>query len=311
MAENGSNMWRALAKLQNIDRRVMYILVIVFSTAVIGFTLVRPILLKNVLGSETLGVFEVVDKCPPDKVILVDSSWDWGSQAENRPQFEAVVDHMMRKGTRFVIVSIGVTPYAPDIAQEACERLGAKYGRQYGTDWVNLGYVHTGGGVAGGMGFFLNSMAKDFHGMFPQDIKGTPIGNIDIMADLRDINDGHMVFCCTYAPDPAWLSFIRGQYGTPIAFGAMSIMSPMYYPFMDSEQLVGFLVGIRGAAEYEAEVEKRVKFEGEIRGGNEPREFPTASTLIIPQAFAHILIIVFIIIGNVGYFAARKVRKEG
>ena len=120
MAENSKNKWHLLAKLQGIDRRVIYVLIMVFSAAVISFTLVHPISLENELGAETRGVFEVVDRCPADKVVLVDSSWDFGSQAENRPQFEAVVEHMMKRGIKFVIVAVGITPFAPDIAQKSC-----------------------------------------------------------------------------------------------------------------------------------------------------------------------------------------------
>lgn len=246
-----------------------------------------PLSLRNALGPEAKGVYEALESCPPDKVILIDSSWDQGSQAENWPQFEAVCEHCLKRGLKFVIVSVGVTALAPELAQGICERLSQQYGRTYGQDWVNLGYVP--GGTAG-IGFIIDALAKDLHTIFPEDIHATPVAQLPLMQRVHDIRDVHLVYCVTYAPSTDWVSFVRGQYGTPIAFGCMSIMGPYYYPLLDSDQLVGMLVGLRGAAEYEAAIRS-------------PRK---GSRLIVPQAFAHLLIIAFVILGNVGYLVARS-----
>jgi hypothetical protein len=220
-------------------------------------------------------------------VILIDSSWDQGSQAENWPQLEAVCEHCLKRGTRFVIVSVGITALGPELAQQVCEGLSKKYGKTYGQDWVNLGYIPAG---TTGMGFLIDALVKDLHTLFPRDLHGTPVARLPLMSRVRDIRDVHLVYSVTYAPSTDWVAFVRGQYGTPIAFGCMSIMGPYYYPLLDSAQLAGMLVGIRGAAEYETAIQA-------------PRK---GSKLIVPQAFAHLLIITFVILGNVGYLAGKR-----
>ena len=284
-SEERGNFFR---KLERIDRRFLY--GIIFAFSILSFFVKIP--LKNQLGPELEDVYKAVDSCPGDKVILVDSSWDEGSMAENKPQFEVVVRHMMKRGIKFVIISVGVTPKAPDFAQRICKRLEREYGRKYGVDWVNLGYIQTSGVgvVLAGHGFVIDAMAKDIHRIFPEDYYGTPVQDMPIMKRVRDINDVHLVFACTYAPTEEWLSFIKGQYGVPVAFAGMSIMAPYYYPYLDSKQLVGIMVGIRGAAEYESKI----------------RVYERGSRLMVPQAFAHILIILFILFGNVAYFASRR-----
>lgn len=273
------------ARLQSLDQRLLYGLMI--GASILSFFV--TVRLRSPLGPEARGIYEAIESCPEDRVILIDSSWDQGSQAENWPQLEAVCEHCMQRGARFVLVSVGVTPLGPELAQQVCERLGRKYGRIYGRDWVNLGYIPAG---ATGMGFLIDALAKDLHTLFPQDLHHTPVARLPLMQRVHDIRDVHLVYCVTYAPSTDWVSFVRGQYGTPIAFGCMSIMGPYYYPLLDSSQLVGMLVGLRGAAEYE----------GAIRSAGK------GSQLMVPQAFAHLLIITFVLLGNVGYLATRKSR---
>lgn len=272
-----------LARLQSLDQRLLYGLMI--GASILSFFVTLN--LRNALGPEARGVYDALESCPPDKVILIDSSWDQGSQAENWPQLEAVCEHCMKRGLRFIIISVGITPLAPELAQQVCEKLSRKYGRTYGRDWVNLGYVPAG---TTGMGFVIDALAKNLHTMFPKDRRGTPVAELPLMQHVRDIRDVHLVYCVTYAPSTDWVSFVRGQYGTPIAFGCMSIMGPYYYPLLDSRQLAGVLVGIRGAAEYEAAIRSSGK----------------GSRLIVPQSFAHLLIIAFVILGNIGYLAGRR-----
>ena len=112
------------------------------------------------------------------------------------------------------------------------------------------------------------------------------------MQRVRSIEQIHLVVCITYAPSEDWISFIRGQYGTPVVFANMSIMVPYYVTYIESGQLAGMIVGTRGAAEYES----LLKLE-------KPGE---ATRLMTPQAFTHMLIIAFIVLGNVGYLAARR-----
>jgi hypothetical protein len=56
------------------------------------------------------------------------------------------------------------------------------------------------------------------------------------------------------------------------------------------------LVGMTGAAEYEEMVEQALKIKARRK----------ASESLLSLTFAHLLIIAFIIIGNIGFFAKRR-----
>ena len=71
----------------------------------------------------------------------------------------------------------------------------------------------------------------------------------------------------------------------------------MLYPYYP-KQLVGLLGGTKGAAEYESELIKRYPRFANIK--------TPALDMMGPQTMAHVVIISFIIIGNVSYFRSRR-----
>jgi hypothetical protein len=279
-----------LAKLQSIDRRVIYALMFV----VCAIPFVKMIPLPVPVTAETRGLYDAIEKCPKDKVVLLDCAWDQGSLSENKGQTVSVMEHMFRRGVKFILIAIDVPlapPFAEQSAREAARNVERKYGIKpvYGRDWVSLGYKR------GGF-FVMQLLAKDFRQAFPVDrVLHKKIQDLPITRNVRDIDDIYLVYCITYQPNEQWISFIHGPYGTLVAFGCAAIVSSNFYPYLDSGQLVGMLAGVRGAAEYEALVGSR----------------GLGSKLIVPQAFGHTLIIVFVLMGNIGYAAMRRKGGEG
>lgn len=274
-----------LAKLQHIDRRVLYGLMFV----VCAIPFVKAIPLPVPVTSETRGLYHAIEECPRDKVVLVDCAWDQGSLSENKGQTVSVMEHMFRRGVKFIIISIDVPlapPFAEQSAQEAARNVEREYGikPEYGEDWASLGYMR-GGFVV------MQLLAKDFRQAFPRDrVLGKDLADLPVTRSVRDVDDIHMVYCITYQPNEQWISFVHGTYGTHVAFGCAAIVSSNFYPYLDSGQLVGMLAGVRGAAEYEVLVESP----------------GLGSKLIVPQAFGHVLIVVFVLMGNIGYAAMRR-----
>jgi hypothetical protein len=90
-----------------------------------------------------------------------------------------------------------------------------------------------------------------------------------------------------------WITYGNGRFGFPLAIGITGVMSADYYQFLQSGQIFGLIPGIKGAAEYET-----------LSG------FETTGLESIPyQTLSHAVILFFIIISNIGYFATR--RKKG
>ena len=299
MDNTAPSRWQRFAdRLQRFDRRVVYGVLVAVTVAAF---VVRPLPVEHV-GPQTQDAFDAIDSCPKDKVVLIDSSWEMWTQSENRAQFVACIEHLFRADIKFVVMSMGAT-FGPKMAQSEITPLAAKYLKEYGVDYVNLGFKGTGGGgiVGTPLGFLLDAFARDIHAIFPTDMKGTPVNEIPIMDNVKRIQDVYLVVCVGYEPAIEWISFIHGQYGTPVVFSCMSIVVPVDAIYYESHQLAGILGGTRGAAEYERLVRLRYPLPDDKPG--------EGMTLMTPQSFVHMLIIAFIVIGNIGYLSTVRRRR--
>ena len=148
------------------------------------------------------------------------------------------------------------------------------------------------------MGPIIQEICRDVSQVFPTDYEGTPVDEIPLMQDIakaeRSCDKYQLIYSVTYCSTPEWLSFARSQFGTPVAFGYMTIVHPSYYPFFDSGQLCGALVGNGGAAEYERLI--GVKALG--------------TTLHTAASFGNIMVIAAAILGNIGAWAALRQRRR-
>ena len=90
-----------------------------------------------------------------------------------------------------------------------------------------------------------------------------------------------------------WIIYGHERYGFPLAIGVTAVMAADYYSYLNSGQIVGIIGGLKGAAEYE-----KLIGQGDL-----------ATMGMNIQSFVHLVIVLFIVIGNVGYLMTRKKRK--
>lgn len=279
-------MTRWLAKLHDLDPRWLYLATAVL--LIIPLVVMIPMPRSDISGA-VRGLYDMVEACPPNGIVLIDSSWDAGSQSENKAELKCVVRHLCRRRIRFVVIST-VTVFGPEFANSIIEPIAKEAGYVYGRDWTNMGYIQATTGLA----VIIEGLARDFHKMRQADVHGTPVGDLPLMQHVRSIKDLYMVYSVTYSPSPEWISFVKGQFGTPVAFGCMSIMAPSYYAYIDSGQLSGMLAGNRGAAEYEALL-----------------QHPDLGTkLSMAASFGNAAVILAALVGNLGLWAALRMRRR-
>jgi len=276
---------RTLSMLYHLNPRWLYLAVTVVLIVPLMVTIPMPAT-KDSRGPK--GVYDMVGSCPTDKVVLIESSWDQGSKPECMSQLECLVNDLCTRKKRFVVFSTGV--YAPTFANEVIKPIAQKAGYVYGTDWVNLGFIKP---PADNMGVLIQSFFTDIHATRPVDLDGTALTNLPLMRSVRTSKDVHMVFAVTYCPWQEWISFGKGQFGVPVAFGSAAIMGPYYYVFVDSGQLCGLFAGNRGAYEYES-------LTG-IRG--------MGSKMMMAFAFGLCFIIAAVVLGNIGFWASMRLRR--
>ena len=277
-------MNRLASKLQNIDRRVLYAVLV----TIVVFGLIVPIPLPLAISPQARGVYDAVENASPSKVAILCTNWSASTQGENRPQTRVVLMHMMRKKIRFVLMAF--EQQSTVLAQELTEELAREHGYEYGRDWLNLGFRAD---VAG----TLKGSLLDMWQVFKTDsIKRKPLGEFPLMQDLKSLKDASVIVEISPSGNyKNWIGLVTGSIDAPFVYGPTSVMAPELYTYLDSGQMKGMMFGIKGAAEYE-------RLLG-IKG------FTTRA--ITPVSLALVLLFVLIALGNWGMYASRREEARG
>ena len=288
-------MLKFFVRLDALPRQSIYVLL--FIAAAIPFLF--PIKLPLYVWKETRSAFEVTKKVPPHKVVGICSNWVAGSQGENWPQYEAIVAQCMLEGKPFVVFAVDADPMAPQMAEFINERQAKRYGRVYGKDWVNLGLTR-------GAPLTYGAIGRNVKSVFQTDFRHVSTQNYDKLPLMREVNsvrDFGCLWVVDYQPSLDWVVFFDPTSRVPILFASAGMVSSGYYPYVSSGQLKGIMVGTRGSAEYEQllrETYGKAFDVSEMRG----------QKLVVPLAFGHVVIIAFIICGNIGMVARRRLNTQ-
>ncbi len=275
-----------MAKVRKpLDRRIIFLLVF------IGVAL--PILIKVGLPIETTEnveiVYDLVDNTPAGSVVLFSFDYDPSTKPEIHPQATAVIKHALEKKQKLICMALW------PMGVKMCEQIFATLEEEgikpvYGEDWVNVGYK-SGGAIC------LKALGKDFRKVFTQDTNGTLIENIPALKSVRNLQDFKYVmsFSAGVPGIKEWVQVGHDMYKTPVSGGVTAVSAPSILVYVnEQQQLTGLLGGMKGAAEYEV----LIKIPG------------TATQGMDAQSFAHLIIIILIIIGNINYFYNKKITAQ-
>jgi hypothetical protein len=279
-----------LARFQYVDRRIIYacVFAIVFGALIFSFPL--PI----IVSPEVKNFYDTVKNTPDNKIVFVGADWGAGTRAENRPQIKAVMEHLLILKKKFII--LGFAQQGPEFTLDLAKQLAKKHGRTYGEDFCSFGFK-----PPGAVDPTLLSLGQSFRGTFARDVEGTPTQNIPMMKNINSMADVYLV--AEFTGSGFMESYLRRvTKPTLIAQGCTGIIGPEEYAYLDSGQLIGLMVGMKGAAEYEKAL--RDEHGDKIKGSGD------AMIAMRPQSLAHLFIILLIILGNVSVYVARRQTAE-
>ena len=165
-----------LIKLGKIDRRVVYLLLILATLV----PLISPVGLPFGITTETRAFYAAIEAVEPGQTILMAIDYSVSGGPDVHPQTQAVFRHAMRRGLKVVFAAFVAegTEFANQIIAEG-ERMA---GKQYGVDFINLGYL-PGSEVA------ISAFAQDVLVAFPKDVRGGNTSEYAIMAGLTTVAD--------------------------------------------------------------------------------------------------------------------------
>ncbi|QOR33759.1 hypothetical protein IMX26_09615 [Clostridium sp. 'deep sea'] len=270
--------------LQNIDRRIIYLLVLV----ALAFPLVKPIGLPFSINDSSNKFYDRVEALQPGDVVAVSFDYSPSGSAQLDPQARAVIKHLFSKpDIKVVIVSFWAS--GPLFADKFLSEIEGTHDKQYGEDYVSLGYV-------AGAETAISSFGKSIHATFSTDRKGNKLSDIPMLKEIKSAADFDLLvsFCSGTPGVPEHVRQIVTVYDTPFIVGMNSVSVANNIPYYNAGQIKGYLNGLRGAAEYEMLL----------------KEPGIAAASMDSLSFAHLTVILFILLGNVAYFtnASRKKR---
>ena len=277
-------------KLGNLDRRIIFVVMALSVIVPLAMRLSMPI---PVGAGPSQDMFDAVEALPPGSRVLLSFDYDPSTMPELQPMAFALTQHLMTKDIK--IVSMALWPMGVSLGNEALMSVSDSLGREEYVDWVNLGYK-TGGGV------LIVRLGSDIKSVFPTDYSGHPIEDMPIMDDVNKLGDFDMIISLSAGDPgvPAWVMMAGDRYDIPIGGGCTAVSAPQFYPYLGTGQMIGLLGGLKGAADYETMV----------RVGVESAPAGTATPGMAAQSVAHLVIMLFIILGNIAYLANKK-RKGG
>ncbi len=275
----------------NRTRRIVYLLVAVAVLLPYLVSLSLPV----TPSPWAKKLYDRVDALEPGSRVLLAFDYDPAAQAELTPMAQSLLRHCFRKGLVPVVMTHWVSGLgmSEQICRETADASGKELGReiQSGRDYVFLGFKP-------GMSNLVLNMGENLKRAFPKDFYDKPTASMPALAGIETLRDIKMgVDLAAGATVGMWIAYGSDRFGFPLGVGVTAVQAPDLYPFLNSNQLVGFLGGLRGAADYE----KLLDTSGEATRG------------MVAQSATHLLLIGLIIVANLRLLMSgrfRGVRKD-
>ncbi len=306
-------------RMQALDRRYIYL--------VVALAIILPLLIpfnsKTYVTEPVENLYKKIDSFAghKDRAILMCFSHDASTMAELFPMEVAILRHCFQRKVQ--VFTICFMPAAKPLMDYALQTAKEDYTVQSGEDYVNFGYKP--------WGIFLPivlGMGDDVAKAVETDDEGRIVSNLDIMKEIKNYNEMNLII--DFAASGAvgtWITYARSIYGANVAAGVTAVMAADNFPYLQTGQLIGMLAGLKGAAEYEKLVDVFATYKN--ADGTVGREFSkeilkdswvklsdiknpvykTARIGMNAQTVAHVMIIVFIALGNLGFFINKRKNK--
>jgi hypothetical protein len=284
-----------LDRLQFIDRRYIFIF--------IALAVIIPLLLGLRFEEEpspiVLALYDKIDNMPPGSRLLM--SFDYGptTAPEIQPMVDVILRHAAMRKLKIYIMAVWATGQSLTVSTVTNVLEPEFPAYEYGIDYVNLGYK------AGNQGL-IRVIVDDMKKMYNTDANGTDIDQIPMMKQISSLKDMDLIvsFGGGFPGIKEWILFAGDPGQIPIGGACTAVSAPQLYPYYPN-QMVGLLGGIKGAAEYESHIRNEY-----------PKQFTQYPTpgmnMMVAQMVAHIVIMLFILFGNIMYFLYRaRQRKLG
>lgn len=318
-------------RLQNLDRRIVYIVV----ALAIAIPLIYSFDAKTYTTEPVENLYQFIDSYSgrEDRAVLLSINHDASTMPELFPMEVAILRHCFERNIK--VFTLCFTPVADPLIDLAISTAKEEFPDiESGTDYCNIGYIPAALYLPTILG-----MGDDIGEALTIDKEGRKISTLPIMKDkagkvaLKNYKELNLIIEFSgAAAGGGWITYARSMFGANVAAGVTAVMGADAYPMLQTGQLTGLLAGLKAASEYEKLVDTFAQYEDKDHpnGRKFSKEiiensvknntfkiseqknykFKTARIGMNAQSVAHIMMIVFILLGNVGYYMQRRAEKR-
>lgn len=263
------------------ERRIIFLVLLI----AVALPLIFPIGWKTEVSGYARMAWDLIETTPDSSVVIFSYDYDPSTMTELQPMAEAMLEHAFSRNQK--VIAMALWPQGVQMADQSFEVAKLSYpDKKYGQDYVNLGYK-----VAGIVA--IQAMGRSMAEVFPADQAGTKYADIPMLKNIKTLKDiAYVNSLSSGVPGiKEWIMGARDMYQTPVTGGTTAVSAPGFFPYVNSQkQLHGLLGGLKAASEYESLIGK----------------IGSATVKMDAQSVAHLLILIFIAIGNVKAFRARR-----
>lgn len=284
-----------LAWLKTLDRRWIFLAMLL--------AVALPLLLQTTFPEEptryVLSVFDKIESLPEGSLILVSFDYAPSSDGELAPMSAALISHCCLKRHKLLLMTLWPDG-KPIVDRTISEIINGEFADrkyEYGVDYVNLGYKP-------GKEVVIKTIANNFRTEFPTDHEYQSIDDFPLMSDISNLQDMQLLISISagYPGLKEWVQYASSPLDIPLAVGATAVQAPQAYPYIPT-QMLGILAAVKGAAEYEVALSRKYPADFDSRRMEGVRR-------MAPQLWAHLLIILLIVLGNCVSFAERFTERR-
>ena len=278
------NIIELILSIGKVDRRWIFVVIGLAVLLPLFFPLGLPIRATNA----TQLVYDAVDDLEPNSKVLVSFEYGPSTKPEIHPMAIGILRHLFTNNQKVYVTCLW--PDGQFMAEDALTEIAEQeFGLTYGEDYVLLGFRPGNEAVVKGI---VSNLRK----LYTTDARGTLVDQIPMMANVNKVKDFDFIFSASagYPGTIEWVQYAADPTGVPMSTGTTSIQVNDVMPYVQSGQVKGILAGMPGAAEYEALI-------GSPGIGTSGMD---------AQSIAHLVIVLFIVFGNITYFIETRRAKK-
>lgn len=283
--------------LTKIDRRIIYLILFAVVTLPIIFPTAKSVRVMPPVEK----LYNAIDTIPEDRALIIDFDYDPQTLPEIEPMAFAILRHAFSKRIKVLALSLYVQPLG--LAQNALVSVSEEFNSLakthedsiiYGRDYVFLGWQPPPLIPILGMG-------ESIVNVYRTDYYGNRTDTLPLMKRVKNYDHvGLLVSLSSGDPPKYWVEYAQNRFGLPVGAGITAVSASEFYPYLQTGQFSGLMVGMKGAAEYEEQVERELAIKVRRK----------ASESLSSLTYAHVVIIIFILIGNTGYLISRRKQRR-